>query len=222
MAAGETRLYVDGDHVGVLSGNFELAGEGKVMGARIDADTDPMGEGSVMHKWATYGSALTDEQIADLADEAAPLPDLVDISQPGDVVVPSSDNSPGGEQASNAIDDIPSLKYLNFDGANDQPSGLTITTAGGVVSGLGLTSANDAPDRDPATFVLSGSNDGGATFDEIASGDAPSFGGRLERQEVFFENDVAYTTYELIFPTTTGLPHQQDLQSSHRSVRCHK
>jgi hypothetical protein len=70
-AAGETRLYVDGDHVGVLAGNFELAGEGKVMGARINANTDPMGEGSVMHKWATYNNALTDEQIAELAAAAS-------------------------------------------------------------------------------------------------------------------------------------------------------
>jgi hypothetical protein len=66
-AAGETRLYVDGDHVGVLDGNFELAGEGKVMGARINANTDPMGEGSVMHKWAVYNSALSAAEIADLA-----------------------------------------------------------------------------------------------------------------------------------------------------------
>jgi hypothetical protein len=69
-AAGETRLYVDGDHVGVLAGNFELAGEGKVMGARTTANTDPMGEGSVMHWWATYNSALTDAQIAALAAAA--------------------------------------------------------------------------------------------------------------------------------------------------------
>ena len=73
-----------------------------------------------------------------------------------------------------------------------------------MVTGLGLTSANDAPDRDPATFVLSGSNDGGATFTEIASGDVPAFGDRFERQEVSFANDAAYTTYELIFPTTAG------------------
>jgi hypothetical protein len=66
-AAGETRLYVDGDHVGVLDGNFELAGEAKVMGARINANTDPMGEGSVMHKWAVYNSALSAAEIADLA-----------------------------------------------------------------------------------------------------------------------------------------------------------
>jgi hypothetical protein len=75
-AAGETRLYVDGDHVGVLAGNFELAGEGKVMGARTTANTDPMGDGSVMHKWATYNNALTDEQIAGLAPAPATPPTL--------------------------------------------------------------------------------------------------------------------------------------------------
>ncbi|MDP7649958.1 MAG: sugar-binding protein, partial [Candidatus Thalassarchaeaceae archaeon] len=131
-------------------------------------------------------------------------PDLVDISQPGDAVVASSDNSPGGEQAPNAIDDNDQTKYLNFDGANNTPSGLTITTSGGVVTGLGLTSANDAPDRDPATFVLSGSNDGGATFTEIASGDVAVFGARFERQVVSFENEASYTTYELIFPTVAN------------------
>ena len=68
--AEETRLYVDGDHVGVLAGNFELAGEAKVMGARISANTDPMGAGSVMHKWATYNVALTDAEIAALAAAA--------------------------------------------------------------------------------------------------------------------------------------------------------
>jgi hypothetical protein len=130
--------------------------------------------------------------------------DLVDISAAGDAVVPTSDNHPAGEPAGLAIDNDSSTKYLNFDGANDNPSGLTITTSGGVVSGLGLTSANDAADRDPATFVLSGSNDGGATFTEIASGDVPAFNDRFERQEVFFANDASYTTYELIFPTTTG------------------
>jgi hypothetical protein len=124
--------------------------------------------------------------------------DLVDISQPGNTVVPTSDNHPGGEHAGLAIDNNDQTKYLNFDTLD---TGLTITTGGGVVTGLGLTSANDSPERDPASFVLSGSNDGGATFTEIASGDIPAFGDRFELQEVFFANDAAYTTYELIFPT---------------------
>ena len=74
-AAEETRLYVDGEHVGVLNGNFEFAGEARVMAARIGAinadrteeTTDPMGDGSVMHKWAVYNSALSGAKIADLA-----------------------------------------------------------------------------------------------------------------------------------------------------------
>ncbi|MDC0065802.1 TIR domain-containing protein [Verrucomicrobia bacterium] len=106
-----------------------------------------------------------------------------------------------GEQASNAIDDNPSTKYLNFDKLD---TGLTIATGGGVVTGLALTSASDAPDRDPANFILSGSNDDGVTFTEIASGDVPEFLKRLERQTVSFDNDIAYTTYELIFPKTVG------------------
>jgi len=130
--------------------------------------------------------------------------EIVDVSQPGDPVVPTSDNHPAGEHAGLAIDNDASTKYLNFDGANDAPSGLTISTGGGVVTGLGLTSANDAPDRDPATFVLSGSNDGGATFTEIASGDVAAFTARFERQEVSFANEAGYSTYHLIFPTTAG------------------
>ena len=111
---------------------------------------------------------------------------LVIVGSTPVAVVASSDNHPGGEHAGLAIDNDSSTKYLNFDGANDTPSGLTITSAGGVVTSLGLTSANDAPDRDPATFVLSGSNDGGATFTEIASGAVPAFTDRFERQEVTF------------------------------------
>jgi hypothetical protein len=130
--------------------------------------------------------------------------EIVDVSQPGDPVVPTSDNHPAGEHAGLAIDNDASTKYLNFDGANDAPSGLTISTGGGVVTGLGLTSANDAPDRDPATFVLSGSNDGGATFTEIASGDVAAFTARFERQELSFANEAGYSTYHLVFPTTAG------------------
>ena len=81
---------------------------------------------------------------------------------------------------------------------------MTITTGGGVVTAIALTSANDAPDRDPTGFVLSGSNDGGTTFTEIASGDVPVFSDRFERQTVSIDNSTAYTTYALIFPTTAG------------------
>jgi len=192
-------VYLDGS---TEPTEFTVAADG---GSDFDGSYVAMGAGSTGRSGALDVAAFNFAPGAIApAGAGGGAGDLVDISAAGDAVVPTSDNSPGGEQAANAIDDNDQTKYLNFDGANDNPSGLTITTGGGVVTGLGLTSANDAPDRDPATFVLSGSNDGGATFTEIASGDVPVFGDRFERQEVSFANDAAYTTYELIFPTTAG------------------
>src|SRR5438034_2398199 len=97
---------------------------------------------------------------------------LTDITQPGDPIVATSNNSPGSEGVANAIDNAPT-KYLNFDKVN---TGFTVTPSvgGTLVSGITLTSANDAPDRDPATYNLQGSLDGIAFFD-ISSGTVPPF-----------------------------------------------
>src|SRR6266581_5296017 len=95
---------------------------------------------------------------------------LSDITQPGDPIVASSANSPGSEGVANAIDDQPT-KYLNFDILN---TGFTVTPNVGdtIVNGLVLTSANDAPERDPASYDLSGSNDG-LNYVPISSGPVP-------------------------------------------------
>ena len=147
------------------------------------------GGDNVAVAWTT-GDAIVPDALPISGEYLSPwVPEAggpVDITSADDAVVPSSDNHPAGEHAGLAFDNNASTKYLNFDGANDTASGVTITTGGGVVTGLGLTSANDAPDRDPATFILSGSNDGGATFAEIASGDVPAFTERFERVEVSF------------------------------------
>src|SRR5258708_34516104 len=80
---------------------------------------------------------------------------LSDITQPGDPIVATSNNSPGSEGGANAIENQPT-KDLNFDKIN---TGFTVTPRVGlsVVQCLTLTSANDAPARDPASFVLSDS-----------------------------------------------------------------
>jgi len=189
-------LHHSGSNNGVLPGDISRL----AVGAMIDSATSQGGNSvdAQIDDFKVFAQGLTQDQIKSLAGVA------IDISSPGDTAVPTSDNHPAGEHAGLAIDNDSSTKYLNFDGRNDEPSGLTITTGGGVVTGLGLTSANDAPDRDPTSFVLSGSNDGGATFTEIASGDVPAFGDRFERQEVSFDNSAAYTVYHLIFPTTAG------------------
>ncbi len=67
ISAGQVRLYVDGLYAGFIDTNFELSGEGKVMAARIEQDTDPMGEGSGMYKWNVYDGVVSDAGIAALA-----------------------------------------------------------------------------------------------------------------------------------------------------------
>ena len=66
------------------------------------------------------------------------------------------------------VDGQVSTKYLNFDKLN---TGFTVSPRSGltIVSGITLTSANDAPERDPASYTLSGSYDG-TNFTDISSG----------------------------------------------------
>ena len=84
---GESRLYVDGALGGSWDGNFVLAGDTKVMGARLEAATDHMGAGSVMHSWATYSGLLTGSEIGDLFT-ALPVPTPV---EPAAIAIGTSD-----------------------------------------------------------------------------------------------------------------------------------
>ncbi|MCP5523002.1 MAG: CotH kinase family protein [Verrucomicrobiales bacterium] len=127
-----------------------------------------------------------------------PEPEVADVTQPGDVIYPTSYNSPGNEGVELAIDDNTATKYLNFDKLY---AGFTVTPGVGatVVVGLRVTSANDAPERDPVSFTLEGSNDG-VQFTEIARGALPDFPARFHPVEVRFENSQSFRSYRLLFP----------------------
>jgi len=134
-----------------------------------------------------------------------------DVTTPGDPVVPTSINSPDAERSPNAIDNNPATKYLNFDKLN---TGFTVTPSRGssVVKGLALVSANDAPERDPASFTLEGSNDGGANWTMIASGPIPAFTARFQERVVSFPNTAAFTSYRLLFPTVANAGSANSMQ----------
>ncbi|MEJ6473386.1 discoidin domain-containing protein [Pseudoalteromonas piscicida] len=70
-------------------------------------------------------------------------------------------------------------------------------TAPQIVSGLAITSANDAPERDPENFQLLGSNDGGETWTEVASWVGESWDDRLSRKTLALSNAFAYSSYRL-------------------------
>lgn len=151
----------------------------------------------------------------------------IDITRPGDAIqlvngFNQNDTAdgppPGAEGVENAINDI-GQKYLNF---LDISSGFSVTPSGNPlgtpVTGIRFYTANDAEDRDPASFQLSGSNDGlDGPWTYIASGNLalPSErnagGNAVEipptgnmdafHQTVLFDNDLSFDHYHVVFPT---------------------
>ncbi|MBN2316426.1 MAG: hypothetical protein JXM79_21040 [Sedimentisphaerales bacterium] len=145
---------------------------------------------------------------------------LVDVTRPGDVIkgVPNDGVTTGGndngwppnELPKFAIDDQILTKYLHFKG-NFEPTGIRVTPSVGptIVTGITLTTANDAVERDPVEYELYGSNesiDGPYTL--IAEGsivdfaDATAWPRRtINETPIRFDNNVAYEHYQLMFPT---------------------
>jgi hypothetical protein len=127
-----------------------------------------------------------------------------------DTIVPSSSNHPGGEAAPKAIDGQSSTKYLNFDKLN---TGFTVTPKAGasVITGISLTTANDAPERDPATWQILGSNNG-TDFEVIASGSVNANPARFRTETMAFSNTKSYTSYKVVFPTVVNAAKANSMQ----------
>jgi hypothetical protein len=134
----------------------------------------------------------------------------MDVTDPADFIrgVPNDGAWPAGESPRLALDDSVTTKFLHFKGVT-QATGFQVTPSAGatVVTGLTLTTANDAPERDPVAFELSGSTvsiDGPYVL--IARGAIADFAGavswpRLTKNTtpITFANEVAYAHYELLF-----------------------
>jgi hypothetical protein len=148
----------------------------------------------------------------------------VDITAPGDAILRvdgvndgdgNSGPPPGSEGVENAINNV-GQKYLNF---LDLGSGFIVTPvfnagAGGtLVTGLRLYTANDATERDPASYLLEGASSAAGPWTLISSGDLALPLGRNQggntaldpvtsfNQSVFFGNSEGYLAYRLVFPT---------------------
>jgi hypothetical protein len=101
-------------------------------------------------------------------------------------------------------------KYLNFDKLN---AGFTVIPANGgsIATALRLVSANDAPERDPASFLIEGSNDLN-TFIKITEGTVPSFSTRFATNTVSFSNSASYLAYRVTFPTVSNASTANSMQ----------
>ena len=114
--------------------------------------------------------------------------------------IPTSNNSPNGEGPTNAFDNSPYTKYLNFDKKN---AGVTVQlNTGRAVTGFTITTANDFSGRDPTSYKLYESNDG-STWTLIKQDSITLSNSRYTTSSVIdIGNATAYAYYFMLFPTT--------------------
>lgn len=151
------------------------------------------------------------------------------ITQPGDLIFASSENSRGSEGVANVTDSNKTTKYLNWDSGRDgnhigtfSPSGLAIQPGVGltVVTGMGIQAANDVHERDPDVVVLEGSNDTELTSYESSTWTpittinsiAAGFTARFDSQEFFFSNALPCRNYRWRVEATHTTPHRCCMQ----------
>jgi hypothetical protein len=120
-------------------------------------------------------------------------------------------NTPANEGVANAINQVAGSKYLNF---GEEGSGFIVTPSFGsvVLNRFQITTANDAVERDPASWILYGTNSAiksrphshgdGEQWVQIETGTLDLPMGRLTvAPEVAVNNTTAYTSYKMVFPT---------------------
>lgn len=106
-----------------------------------------------------------------------------------------------GEGSTNLVDDKINTKFLLFDFQGvwaqleyDEPQ---------VAGAYTITSANDAPDRDPANWQLQGS-DNGTSWTVLDEQSAQSFSARFQTKKYMFKNKTAYKFYRLNIISVAG------------------
>ena len=140
----------------------------------------------------------------------------------------SAGSTPSGERVTYAFDGSANSKYLNFNAAGSDV--LINARASYVVTGLGLTTANDSPERDPTSFTLYGSNTPfvitGSNGSNIASGGLPGqtliasgvmtppAGRQTAYTDITFSNSTSYQYYRLVFNTVSNSASANSMQIS--------
>lgn len=111
-----------------------------------------------------------------------------------------------GEAGTMAFDNDPATKWLDNGGVPsvEAPSWLEISLPEPVIVNIfALTSANDAPERDPENFRLLGSNDG-ESWQVLGDWAGESFAGRAERRSFSLINGRSFSHYRIEITKNKG------------------
>jgi hypothetical protein len=123
----------------------------------------------------------------------------------------SESDSPGNESPLQLLDTAAGTKYLNFGKEN---SGFIVTPNSGpeIVTSFRIQTANDAPERDPASYIIYGTNDSiqslphsqgsGETWTQLDAGSLLLGDARGAYSDTIdFANTQAWSSYKIVFPT---------------------
>jgi len=169
-------------------------------------DVKPTNFRNVMNSLDANHIVVRPDHLFQLMREANGLPidpapqgtDITDLGGP--VSAQYQTGSPTGEAYTNLIDNNVNTKYLTFN-----PSAWIQYQAPSsyIVKGYTISSANDAPERDPLNWTLQGSANGSSwtTIDTRANEDFP---GRLQKRIFRFNNTAAYQYYRFNLSNNSG------------------
>jgi len=169
-------------------------------------DVKPTNFRNVMNSLDANHIVVRPDHLFQLMREANGLPidpapqgtDITDLGGP--VSAQYQTGSPTGETYTNLIDNNVNTKYLTFN-----PSAWIQYRAPSsyIVKGYTISSANDAPERDPLNWTLQGSANGSSwtTIDTRANEDFP---GRLQKRIFRFNNTAAYQYYRFNLSNNSG------------------
>ncbi len=138
----------------------------------------------------------------------------------------SASHYPANERPSTLVDGNAATKYLNF---GEENSGFIVRPSVGatVATGFIITTANDAEERDPASYQLYGTTSAIASSDNSRGNEGENWvlissgalslptgvGSRLvDAPEVTFANSDAYTAYKVLFPTVRNAATANSMQ----------
>ncbi len=116
-----------------------------------------------------------------------------EITEDGGNLTASTNDSPAAERIGNLTDNDVATKFLTF---NRSVSVTYAATTGYVLSSYTLSSANDATDRDPGTWTLSGSNNG-VDWTAIDSRSGVTFSNRFQKQSFTVNTGASFSYYKL-------------------------
>ena len=148
---------------------------------------------------ATDNEGATTTSAAVAVTVAAP-PSGTDITDLGGTISVQFNDSPAGEGFANLIDNSTQTKYLTF---NSSAWVQYQAPASYILDSYTITSANDAPERDPLSWTLQGSVDGSA-WTPIDSRTGEDFPSRFQTRTFSFGNSQGYTYFRLNLNNNSG------------------